>query len=79
MGLALAFLSLQACHNGNSANDVWSNYDYLEPVSADSGLAVSAPERYLPRNPQTQDNDDTYVLPSDTSLCGSNYNLLGCE
>lgn len=68
-------LVIVAC--GGGRGDVWSDYDYLTPVPEDSGVVVPQTVRGIPVYRQTQDNDDTYVIPYEYGVCSDGR--MGCE
>jgi hypothetical protein len=69
-------VAMVACGSTSGQGDVWSNYDYLTPIPEDSGVVVQPSDRLMPTYRQTQDNDDTYVIPYEYGICSDGR--MGC-
>jgi hypothetical protein len=69
-------LVMVAC--GGGRGDVWSDYDYLTPVPQGSGVEIQPSERDVRLYRQTQDNDDTYVIPYQFGICNDGHGM-GCD
>lgn len=71
-------LFMVACGGAGDRGDVWSDYDYLTPVPESTGVVVQPTGRDVPYYRQTQDNDDTYVIPYQFGICNDGHGM-GCD
>jgi hypothetical protein len=73
--LCAILLVLAAC--ATKPKDVWSTYDYSDPLTSDSGIYS---DEAVERNPERQvyDNDDTYRLPGNFGICNEGMITTGC-
>lgn len=75
--IIVTLFTLVGCKR-NTRNDVWRKYDYLTPVSPDTGINVTPSNRIVPYTQQIYDNDGTYVIPYGSGLCATGSNLHEC-
>jgi hypothetical protein len=73
----LLLLSLSACTNQYSKQNVWQKYDFLTPVPRGAGIAIPESQRVIPYNPQIYDNDNSYVIPYDYGVATDRDNIFG--